>query len=77
VFNIIRVTPTPGVSAVIEWTSVPGKTYRVQFKNSLSAPVLFYMGRGGFCSAGNTDAVHGPRWMTKLSLSVHGKFIHV
>jgi hypothetical protein len=38
VFKIIRVTPTPGVSAVIEWTSVPGKTYRVQFKNSLSAP---------------------------------------
>ena len=39
VFKIIRVTPTPGVSALIEWTSVVGKTYRVQYKDSLSAPV--------------------------------------
>lgn len=38
VFKIIRVTPTPGVSALIEWNSVPGKTYHVEYKNSLSAP---------------------------------------
>jgi len=37
-FRITRITTTSGVSAVIEWNSVAGKTYRVQYKNSLSAP---------------------------------------
>lgn len=36
VFKIIRVTPTPGVSALIEWNSVPGKTYRVQYRDALT-----------------------------------------
>ncbi len=38
VFKIIRVTPLSGVSTEIEWTSVPGKTYHVQYKNALDAP---------------------------------------
>jgi len=37
-FRITRITLTPGVSAFVEWTSVVGKTYRVQYKNSVTAP---------------------------------------
>lgn len=41
VLRIIRLTPTPGVSAMLEWTSVPGKSYRVQYKNSLAGASWF------------------------------------
>jgi hypothetical protein len=36
-FRITRIILTPGVSALIEWNSVAGKTYRVQYRNSLNA----------------------------------------
>jgi YD repeat-containing protein len=33
--RIIRITRTPGVNATVEWTSVAGKTYRLQYKSAL------------------------------------------
>ena len=39
VLRIIRVVPNPGVGNFLEWTSVPGKRYRVQHKSSLSSAV--------------------------------------
>lgn len=41
VLRIIRLTPAFGLGATLEWTSVPGKQYRVQYKTSLAAPTWF------------------------------------
>lgn len=35
-FRITSITVTPGVSALIEWSSVTGKTYRVQYRDTLT-----------------------------------------
>ena len=59
VFKIIRVTSMPGVSASIEWTAVPGKTYRVQYKNSPSVPVWSDL-PGDVTAAASTESKTDP-----------------
>lgn len=36
--RITRITLTPGVSALIEWSSMTGKTYRLQYNSALTGP---------------------------------------
>ena len=58
--------PSPG-TVRLEWSSVAGKIYRVDFKNSLSAPAWQQLGglipaTGSTSSATDNSAGGGPRF---------------